>query len=369
LTTTRSSIAIIIPGGVGTGRDNIGVPVLEQIIELLSRDFNVTVFQLFKTNQGYQPAGFELVEVYSTNFLLKYLKLFFKFRSLHRKKAFKVVHGFWALPNGVFAVAFGKLFGIKSVVSVLGGDAIARPEIKYGQLQRSSYRKLIFWALRHADEANALTQYLINNLRNAGFERVDFKVIPWGIDNALFRYRSEEPAKPIHFLHIGNLHPVKDQTTLLHAFDKIRKSVPARLLIIGEGVYENVIRELIVKLNLEREVTIIGLVPYRELHKFYHEADILLHTSVSEGQCEVVTEAMCSGVVVCGTKVGLMHDLPDCCASVDVGDYHALAKETLSLIENPQRMIEVRSRARNWSEVHTIHWTVKKYNDCYLTRT
>jgi glycosyltransferase involved in cell wall biosynthesis len=365
LNTTRTRIAIIIPGGVGTGRDSIGVPVLEQIIRLLARDFDVTVFQLFSVNKGYVPTGFTLVEVYSRNALLKYIRLIFLFSRAHTRKRFSVVHGFWALPNGFFAVLFGKIFGIRSVVSILGGDAISLPEIKYGQLQRSLYRRLIFWTLRHADEANALTQYLINNLRKGGFERNDFKIIPWGIDISLFPYRDDELQKPIRFLHIGNLHPVKDQITLLHAFHQMRKTISAKLLIIGEGVSEGIIRNLIETLGIGNDVTIRGLVAYRELYKFYGSADILLHTSLSEGQSEVVTEAMCSGILVCGTKVGLLHDLPDCCVSVNVGDYESLALETLNIIEDKKSLIDIRTRAHNWAESHSIYWTVDRYKDCY----
>ena len=36
MTQNRTSIAIIIPGGIGTGKGNLGVPVLERLVKLLS---------------------------------------------------------------------------------------------------------------------------------------------------------------------------------------------------------------------------------------------------------------------------------------------------------------------------------------------
>ena len=255
---SKQRVAVIIPGGIGTGRDNIGVPVLEQIISLLAQDFDVTVFQLFKVNRGYTARGFNLIEVYSTSPVLKYIRLFSIFRKVHRQQKFDVVHGFWILPNGFFSVLFGKFFGIKSIVSILGGDAISLPQIKYGQLQKPLYKKLIFWTLRHADRANALTHYLINNLRNAGFERKDFEVIPWGIDTEVFRYVDKPLQNPIRFLHIANLHPVKDQRTMLLAFDKIRKEIPSKLLMIGEGVLEDDLRKLILEFDLRAYVEMMG---------------------------------------------------------------------------------------------------------------
>jgi glycosyltransferase involved in cell wall biosynthesis len=361
----KRNIAIIIPGGIGTGRNNIGVPVLEQIIRLLSVDFHITVFQLFPVNPGYRAQGFDLVEIYSRNAIIKYIRLFLFFRKAHRKKNFEVVHGFWIIPNGFFAVLFGKVFRIKSVVSVLGGDAISLPEIAYGQLRKPWYRKIAFWTLQHAHESNALTSYLAINLQKSGFHRENFKIIPWGIDTRLFTYRNEDLPHVVRFLHIGNLHPVKDQRTLLLAFHEIKKHIRTKLLIIGEGILEAQIRSLISELGLEEEVEIKGLVPYAELHEFYHQSDVLLHTSLSEGQSEVVTEAMYSGLLVCGTKVGLIHDLGHCCVAVNVGDYKALAIEVLQLIADPEKVRVMRKQAHAWASEHSIHWTVGAYKSCY----
>lgn len=362
----KNNIAIIIPGGIGTGLNNIGVPVLERMVKLLSKDFNLTVFQLFKANHNFKVAGFELIDTYSPHPLLKSLKFFFLFWKIHRQRKFQVVHGFWSMPCGFFAVIIGKFFGIKSMVSVLGGDAIALPEIRYGQLQNPLYRKLIMWSLREANEVISLTQYLVDNLKKYDFERKNIKIIPWGIDIRQFYFREKPLSSPVQFLHIANLHPVKDQETLVRAFKIISDKIPAYLTIIGEGISEEKVKSLITELNLSNKVTMHGLLPYEELPAYYHRADVLLHTSLSEGQCEVVTEAMSCGVLVCGTKVGLLYDLPDCCVAVSVQDYKALASETLILIANPSRFNSIMHNAHQWTTEHSIHWTVGKLKESYF---
>ena len=361
----KRNIAIIVPGGIGTGHNNIGVPVLERIIKLLSVDFNLTVFQLYKVNKNFSVSGFELIDIYSPYLIIKNIKFLFAFWKIQRKQKFQAVHGFWAFPCGFLAVLIGKVFRMKSIVSVLGGDAIALPKIQYGQLQSPLKRKLILWTLREATEVNALTQYLIDNLSKHGLQRKDIKVIPWGIDTTLFTFREKPLSEPMRFLHIGNLHPVKDQETLLKAFKIISDKIPAQLLIIGEGVSESIVKNLIGELRLQDKVTIRGLLPYEELPVYYENADVLLHTSMSEGQSEVVTEAMSSGVLVCGTRVGLMYDLPNCCLSVTVQDFEALGAEVLKLLRDSQRLKEVRSNAYAWSRVHTIHWTAEKIKELY----
>jgi len=361
----KRNIAIIIPGGIGTGHNNIGVPVLERIIRLLSPDFNLTVFQLYKVNENFNVSGFELIAVHSPYSIIKNMKFLFVFFQLQRQRKFQAIHGFWSFPCGFFAVLMGKFFRMKSIVSVLGGDAIALPQIQYGQLLSPLKRKLILWTLRQADEVNALTQYLIDNLSKHGFKRKDVKIIPWGIDIELFSFHEKPLAEPVQFLHIANLHPVKDQVTLLKTFKIISDKIAARLTIIGEGISDSEVKNLITQLDLQDKVAIRGLLPYEDLPAYYKKADVLLHTSLSEGQSEVVTEAMSCGVLVCGTQVGLMYDLPNCCMSVPVQDFEALGSNVLKLLSDPQQMKQIRSNAYNWSKIHTIHWTAKQLKELY----
>lgn len=366
MTQNRTSIAIIIPGGIGTGKGNLGVPVLERLVRLLSKDFEITVFSLFKINDDYRADGFELIDVSHRVTLVRFVKLLMTVRQHHKKKSFRVIHGFWALPSGMFAVLLGGALKIKSIVSILGGDAIALPEINYGQLQRPLSRMLILWTLERADEVVVLTQYLLDNLKKAGLTRDRIQIIPWGIDTELFSHNIKPISNPIQFLHVANLHPVKDQKTLLRSFKLISDQIQAELTIIGEGLLEREIKALAASLNL-KNVTFIDPVPYEQLVVFYRKADILLHTSLSEGQSEVVTEAMSSGVLVCGTKVGLMYDEQSCCVAVDVGDHAALADRVLAILNDPSAQRKVTQSAQQWANTHSIHWTVDQLAKLYKT--
>lgn len=362
----RLRIAIIIPGGIGTGTNNMGVPVLENHVKLLAKDFDVTVFSLFKVNDDYDAKGFELVSINSNSRVIKALNLFLAFWMRHRAKKFDVIHGFWILPSGLSAVVLGKLFRVKSLVTVQGGDAIALPEINYGQLRGRVSKKMVIWTLHHADIAIALTRYQEMNLKKSGLKK-PLKIIPFGIDTELFSYHEKSLGNTIRFLHIGNLMPVKDQITLLRAFKIISDSVSAHLTLIGTGSLEESIRTMIKELLLDNKITIVAPVQYQALPTFYHNADILLHTSLFEGQPIVAAEAMAAGVVICGTCVGLLYDLPDCCVSVAVRDHEALARETLKLIKDSARMRNLRLNACQWAAAHSILWTTAKAKEFYYS--
>jgi len=358
---------MIIPGGLGTGKNNIGVPVLEQIVQLLSHQFDITVFQFYKVNNGYVPNRFRLFGFTSGNKPAQYLRFAFAFYRENRKNNFDVIHGFWVWPCGFLAVVLGRAFKIRSIVSVLGGDASSLPDIKYGHLRKRVSRKIILWSLEKSDEATALTNYLAKNLYQVGL-RKKLKIIPWGVDQHLFTFRDRVLQDPTQFLHIANLNLLKDQTTLLHAFKIINQSIPSRLTIIGEGIEEKNILSLIDQLNLKDVVTIHRQLPYEQLPDFYYRSDFLLHTSRSEGQSEVVTEAISSGALVAGTEVGLIHDCPEFCISVKVGDFESLAKKVLSLLNDDNRMKNLREKAHAWAVNHSIHWTVSMISKLYHSK-
>lgn len=354
---SNPSLAIFIPGGIGTGKNNIGVPVLNGLVKIICAKFDLTVFSLAPINSDYRPEGFELIEVRRSTFP-------FTFRNHHRRKKFVAMHALWAMPAGLIAVFVGKLFGVKSIVSVLGGDAVALPEINYGRLHKPLLRVLTLAALRRADHINALTKYLENNLAAVGFKR-PMEIIPWGVDRNMFDYHPKPLGSSITFLHVANLHPVKDQETLLRAFAIIQSAVPSKLVIVGSGVDKEKVVALIDQLGLKESVVIREPVPYESLPAIYHSADILLHTSLSEGQCEVVTEAMSCGLPVCGTRVGLMHDLPDCCVTVAVRDHKSLAEEVIKLVRDPERLNDMRARAHQWTSHHDILWTAERLMELY----
>lgn len=362
----KKNIAIIIPGGIGTGRNNIGIPVLERIVKLLSTDFHITVFQLFPVNENFKVQGYELIDIYSSNRILKCLKFFFAFWRIHRSRKFQAVHGFWALPAGFFAAIVGKIFQIKSLISLQGGDAIAIPEINYGQLLGWLPKKLAIWSMHQTDELISPTRYMIDGLREYGLTRSGIQYIPLGIDNCLFKFNKKNIGLPVRFLHIGNFNRVKDQQTLLKAFKIINSNVVSELTIIGEGELENELKSLVSELDLTDKVIFHQTVPYESLPVYYYRSDILLHTSLSEGHPIVVEEAMSCGVIVCGTSVGILYDQPTCCISVPLRDFEKLAHEVLKLLKDPERMNTLRDNARSWASTHSIHWTVAKIKKLYI---
>jgi glycosyltransferase involved in cell wall biosynthesis len=106
------------------------------------------------------------------------------------------------------------------------------------------------------------------------------------------------------------------------------------------------------------------MLPHVEMPAQYGSADIIFHTSLSEGQCMALTEAAASGVLLAGTRVGLLYDLGDGYGiTVEPGDYKNLAEKTISILNKPEELKTKIELARRWSEDHDLRWTVSQLTE------
>jgi len=97
-------------------------------------------------------------------------------------------------------------------------------------------------------------------------------------------------------ISIGRLTKQKNYPLLIKAFSRVKESINAKLIILGEGEDREKLEGLIIKLGLERDVDMPGFVdnPYCYLKK----ADLFVLSSLWEGFSIVLIEAL-----ACDTKV------------------------------------------------------------------
>jgi glycosyltransferase involved in cell wall biosynthesis len=120
------------------------------------------------------------------------------------------------------------------------------------------------------------------------------------------------------------------------------------------------------EMGIINKIHFMGSIDYNQIHDYYRTADFLLHTSYYESEAMVVAEALASGLIVCGTNVGLIHDLSDtCCITVPSNDAELLAKAVLELLENTERIKKLRINARIWSENNTLDASSEKLSKMY----
>jgi glycosyltransferase involved in cell wall biosynthesis len=363
-------IAIIVPGGIGNGKFLQGVPSMVNLIERLSHDFEIIVYSLIKTEAKEVSKNYKLKSISAgikSPGWIKALLFLSRFLIDHMENRFVLLHAFWALPAGHIAVKLSKLLKIPCLVTLQGGETARLPEINYGNILIEKSKKNTLEVCKKADKLVVLTNFQLIQLRSLGVHRDDIDIIPYGVEENLFPFnKTKNFAEPYKFIHIANLTEVKDQETLLKAFKFLSEKIDCQLTIIGDDFLYGKIQKFVQALGL-KNVFFVNAVPHQQLSKYLLDSHFMLHTSLHEAQAVVINEAMSSGVVVCGSRVGLLYDLTsDLCISVNCGDYMALAEKILDLISDKERIEKMRTSAYGWSANHSASWTYESYKKNYV---
>ncbi len=349
-------------GGVST------IPSYRALLNSLCRYYSVTVYFEFYHEIKY-PIKFSVKVI--PKVLAKFRRakyVYFAFMIFKDMILGKIdlIHAHSTYPSGICAIFFGKIFRIPVVVSLDAAEASGLPGIEFGDLlsrKRTLINKLV---IGQADEVISLTNFQLGEVRNNLSVVRNINVIPRGVDSSKFSYREKSLVRPVNILNVAYLHPVKDQIMLLNAYSLILDKIQCNLIHIGEDFQNGEIQRLANKMGIANKIKFIGLVPNDELPHYYSDAYILLHTSLYESQAVVVNEAMASGVLVCGSHVGLLADLADdCCITVPPGEPDQLAKAVLELLADSDRMHRLRVNAYEWSQRHDLEWTSNQHKAIY----
>lgn len=358
----KKRISIWLHGGLGTGYFDQGYPLLSHVLDGLCDSFELVVYSLLPPNRTYHHDRI-IIRTASggtRKSLLRWFTLIRLFLADHRKKKFDVIVAFWGWPAGLIIVMLGKFFRIPSAIYLLGGDAGGVRSINYGILHKPLLKRIAFWAYNRSTILMTLSQYQKDQLLSFGLTRA-IAVIPWGAEPSTYKFRFRKVGNILHFIHVGHIAPVKDQGTLIRAFAFINSKRPSELYMLGVDCLNGAMQKLCKTLGIEDKVTFVGMVPYQQMPAYYEWADIMLHTSLSEGQSMALTEAAASGVLIAGTPVGLLYDLQEDSGIIAAcGDHEELARKIFEILRDPEAWNRKVENARRWSEEHTLQWTVNE---------
>jgi glycosyltransferase involved in cell wall biosynthesis len=133
----------------------------------------------------------------------------------------------------------------------------------------------------------------LDRVRAAISEPIDAAVLPPG-DSPLI-------------VAAGRLAEAKNYPLMIEAFAAVRRRIPARLCILGQGELEGALRQLIAARGLGESVSLAGF--QANPWKFIARADAFLLTSHYEGFGNVLVEAMACGVPVVATASAGTRDI------------------------------------------------------------
>jgi len=224
-----------------------------------------------------------------------------------RVSDFDLLEGHFALPDGFAAVFLGRRFGKLSIIHVHGTDVHTIP-------QTSPFlRRLVCWALRHADGVRTVSQDLAQRCIALGAALEKVRAIPNGVDVHRFSPMPKRQTKEQlgldpnhrHLLYVGRLVAVKGLDLLLDAAAHVlRQRADTELVIVGDGNERRTLQRQAEALGIAHRIHFIGAQPHDRIPLWMNAGDVFCLMSHKEGFPTVLIEALACGTPVVATAVG-----------------------------------------------------------------
>jgi glycosyltransferase involved in cell wall biosynthesis len=337
-------IAFVAPGFVEQ-RDDPGMPAVVDLVERVARVADVELIALrHPPRRGpYRVAGAEVRSlalglsrgpVGRATVMGRGLRAVL---ATDRRRRIDLVHGLWADEPGAVAVVAARLLRRPSVVSVLGGELVALPDIDYGAALGRGGRWTTRLALQLADAVTVGSTPLAASVGARGNREA--QVLPLGVELATFSSATGVPSGATTILFVGSLEPVKDPGLLLRAFAALAAARPGLTLrLVGSGSLRGALEAESAALGLVGRVRFDGEVARRDLPPIYRAATVLAVPSRHEAQSMVAVEAAACGLPVVGSRVGAVADLAhrEAALTITPGDLDGLSSGLAAIIDDPE---------------------------------
>jgi N-acetyl-alpha-D-glucosaminyl L-malate synthase BshA len=178
-------------------------------------------------------------------------------------------------------------------------------------------------------------------------------------DKELDNSRAEYAPKGERILvHVSNFRPVKRVLDVIEIFDRVRKDLPAKLLLMGDGPERSPAERLAVQKGIHNDVLFLG--KQEQVAEKLAIADVLLLPSELESFGLAALEAMACEVVPIGTCVGGMPEVVEHGKTgylADVGDVDAMANYAIDILSDEAQL---RAMGRECREVAAERFSSKK---------
>lgn len=236
-----------------------------------------------------------------------------------------------------------------------------------------TYAPVVTFSLNKSDAITAVSDNLRKEtLDNFNIQK-DISVIHNFVDITRFAIKPMDAFKKVIapngekvILHASNFRKVKRIADVIYTFNKILKSIPSKLLLVGDGPERHMAEELCRELGIFEETRFVG--KQQDMEDIYAIADLFLLPSEYESFGLAALEAMAAGTPVVATNAGgipeiITHNKNGFLS--DIGDVENMSQHAIALLGNQHMLGSFGAAARKQAETFDIHNVVPQYESLY----
>ncbi len=289
--------------------------------------------------------------------------------AIHEK--LDVLHVHYAVPHAAVAFLAKNILKAKGVhlpvVTTLHGTDITLIGLD------QSMASVVEFSINQSDVITTVSESLKKQTLESFDIKKDISVIYNFIDMERFKRRTNQKLKsdiaPLgeHIIvHTSNFRKVKRVQDVVQAFSLIVKSVPAKLLLIGDGPERRNVEELCRNLGTCGDITFLG--KQDAVEEILSLADLFILPSENESFGLAALEAMACEVPVISTNIGGLPEVNDDGLTgflCSVGDIATMASKAIQLLTDSERLEKFRANARTKAETFSKAKTLPQYEHLY----
>ena len=218
-----------------------------------------------------------------------------------------------------------------------------------------SYLPITRYSIEESDGVTAISEYLRGTTIREFETKNHIEVIPNFVNCDVYvrdtdaAKRREEYASPKQriLVHLSNFRPVKRVTDVVEVFDRVRKKIPAKLLLVGDGPDRSKAEWLAVQKGIHDHVVFLG--KQDRVQEKLAMSDVMLLPSELESFGLAALEAMACKVVPIATRVGGIPEVIEHGKNgylAGVGDVDTMARYAIDLLSDEAALHNMAQQAR-----------------------
>jgi len=268
---------------------------------------------------------------------------------LHEK--LNLLHVHYAIPHASAALSAKQILAAQGIhipiITTLHGTDITLLG------KDKSFKSVIEFAINNSDAVTAVSKSLKKETLDSFKLKKEIQVVPNFIDSRLYKFENDKVLRRSFakdsekiIIHISNFRKVKRVQDVLRVFAKVRKEIPSKLLLIGDGPERLEMEQLCRNLDLCNNIRFIGKL--KAVERVLSVSDLFLLPSETESFGLVALEAMASKVPVVSSNSGGLSEVNIEGRTgflLDVKDIDGMAKKAILLLADENKLEQFKENA------------------------